>query len=716
MKSLLRRQSRLLVSCLLIAISACREVDAPPPAAVADDPELSLVAGSLRGLPGDTVAVTMTGSALDGSGLIGFQGRLDFDPGRLRYVGQPMAGGTLVLVNGDSANAGGLRYLAYNHQRVRPGDVMLVFEVLSTDYAGTLRLTVDEAVTPGLRKANVRAGGAISEDSAYGTGSAVAFRTVLDWVGHLGWSERAPVGGPRRAPGEGTVYGDASENGTVSSFDAAIVANVAVGNLPLLTDGSKDYVIAGNVAPTNPPGLGEFGDTNPPGRNSDGSYTITVLDLAIIRSEVLGVDDPVVGAAIPGRVLAPNRVIVSGTIDSGVTRTMTKDTIYELRGTVKVRRRGVLIIQPGTRIEGDSATRGALLVAPGGLLQAVGSRVEPIVFTCSAAIKTRGCWGGIQLAGYSFMNNGVTHEGDDVIGCPVKQIPGDTGFYGGCRIGDTTGVLRYARVEYAGQMVTAGIPVPGLSLLGVGFGTVIDSVQVYGSASDGLLVSGGTAEFRYLVLSNNLSSGLRWDDGWNGRAQFVVIQQDMGNGDAIRGSNFGGNHNATPRSRPILYNLTISGGAGTNSAAGIVLENGTDAELRNLVVIREAGAGFDIQGQETCNRAQLPNGIVLTHSVFFMSNPDFAADPDCIDESAYALDPLRLNRVLDPLLMEPFGTRSPDFRPATTSPLSNGYAVPPNDGFFVPATAFIGAMPPANVTMNVIPWYPGWTRGWNGAP
>jgi hypothetical protein len=324
------------------------------------------------------------------------------------------------------------------------------------------------------------------------------------------------------------------------------------------------------------------------------------------------------------------------------------------------------------------------------------------------------------LSGFSLMNNGeILPGGDEVNGCPQKIGPVHPGYYGGCLVQHNSGILRYVRIEYAGMASPGQGPVPGLALLAVGSSTVIDSVQVYGSLGDGIYVGGGTVNLRSVLITNNAGDGLRWEDGWVGKMQFVIIHQDADNDHAIHGANFSVNPAAGPRSAPQLYHVSISGppaGLGA-TGAGILLEHGTDATIRNAIVYRPGGAGADIGGNESCSRAlAAPPFLRVENSIFFGGNPDFAADSDCIDESAYALDPALANRVIDPGLIAPGLMVSPDFRPQPGSPALSGFSVPPSDGFFDLTAGYVGAVGPANATGSNIPWYAGWTRGWNGVP
>lgn len=698
----------------MAALAGCAPDDAGPTNAASNRGAAGTVAlriSSTDVAPGGLVVVVA--SPGNPAHLRGFQGRIGFDPARLDYVGQPLEGKTLVIVNHRLADSGEVRFLAFEDAGLAASDVRLVFRVRASNYARQVVLRADEAVDDrGLRTALDPRGGLVV-DRALVVPSGARRLTLLDWVEHLGLAEPARQSPFPLSAGDGYIFGDPTLNGLVTSLDAAVTANVAVGNLPLLVDPTKDYAVAANVAPFNLPGLGEANDPLPPGRNGDGSLVISVLDVASISNESLGRDQPVVGEPIPGRQLAGNRVVVTGVIDSGLTRTFRRDTIYELQGAVDVLYGATLVIEAGTRIEADEATHAGLRVWRGGNLVAIGTRLQPIVFTCNAPVPTRGCWDGIQISGFSVLNNGVPGAGgNEVFGCAEKPAPGGGGRYGGCLPNDNSGALQYVRVEYGGSAMQDKA---ALRLLGVGFNTAIDSVQVYGSADDGMLIAGGYAALRTVVLTNNAGTALRWDDGWQGRIQSLIVQQGADNGDAIVGANLTANPDATPRSAPTLWNVTVVGTGPGSFARGLVLESGTDVQVWNAVVQRTGGAALDIVGAAACAQA-LSGGINVQNSVFFDGNPNFATDADCIDEGAWALDPARMNRVVDPQLIGPYSPAAPDFRPVQASPLGADFATPPNDGFYDPSARFVGAVPPANATGNIIPWYAGWTRGWSGTP
>ena len=104
-----------------------------------------------------------------------------------------------------------------------------------------------------------------------------------------------------------------------------------------------------------------------------------------------------------------------------------------------------LTIEPGTVLLGtDIAT---LLIGRGGRIHAEGTALSPIIMTSDESVGSRRVqgWGGLVLAGNAPINGceGGNCEGD-VEGVSNAQ-------YGGNDPADDSGVLKYVRVEFAGQ-------------------------------------------------------------------------------------------------------------------------------------------------------------------------------------------------------------------------------------------------------------------------
>jgi hypothetical protein len=255
---------------------------------------------------------------------------------------------------------------------------------------------------------------------------------------------------------------------------------------------------------------------------------------------------------------------------------------YVLRGAVFIARGANLVIQPGTRIVGEFATLGTLVIEQGGRIIADGTAAAPIVFTSDQPIgqRARGDWGGLIINGEAPTN----------LPGGVGLGEGDTGQYGGNSPNDNSGVLRYVRVEYAGIEFSPDNELNGIAFQGVGRGTVVDYVQIKFNKDDGVEFFGGTVDARHLILTAIGDDSIDWTFGWTGRIQFAIAQQrgdDADNG--IEADNNGNNNALTPVSNPTLYNVTLIGDPDTNEGGesddGGEIREGTAGTFRNFIIM-----------------------------------------------------------------------------------------------------------------------------------
>ena len=399
--------------------------------------------------------------------------------------------------------------------------------------------------------------------------------------------------------------------------------------------------------------------------------------------------------------------ILEGRITSD--RTLTSDKSYLLKGAVFVDNGATLTIEPGTFIFGEGATNGTLIIAQGGKLMADGTADRPIVFTSDAVEgqRDRGQWGGLIINGRAPVNTGDVAQGE-----------GDTGSYGGSDPADNSGILRYVRVEFAGIEFSPDNELNGIAFQGVGSGTTIEYVQVHYNQDDGIEFFGGTVNAKYLYCTGIRDDSFDWTDGWTGKGQFWVAQQrgdDADNG--FESDNEGDNNEATPRSNPTIYNVTLVGDPnGPESDTGLLLREGTAATLRNFIVIGFNKGGLDI---DTGSSIQLANSgeLSVQNTIFYNNKVDgtpgnFEVDndgeegnPDSFDEASWARMPSFNNAEVNPMLMAPYSTSTPDFTPESNSPAVDGtvpVASPPDDGFFT-SVNFIGGVDPLRN------WLAGWT-------
>jgi hypothetical protein len=397
--------------------------------------------------------------------------------------------------------------------------------------------------------------------------------------------------------------------------------------------------------------------------------------------------------------------VLSGTITDDLT--LTNDCEWLLRGGVFIgddTNETVLTIDAGTQIFGETSTRGMLVIARNSKIMAMGTADAPIVFTSSKeeGTRARGDWGGLIING-----NAVTNVGDEAFG------EGGTGWYGGTDNNDDSGELHYVRIEFAGQLISPDNELNGIAFQAVGSGTVIDHIQVHFNADDGVEFFGGAAEWKYIVTTGIGDDNLDWTDGWVGKGQFFVGQQwDGAGGNGIEADNNGEDNDAAPRSHPTLSNLTLAGSQnGAFSGTGILLREGTAANIYNAVVVGWGTQGFDIDHDATyangwdAGNNSLTGDLTVEGSIL-SNDTDFATDDD--GTAPFTLtdfwNNLNSGNVTvgdtSSVLEDAFNTGAPDLRPSGGSPAASG-AVDPGDAFF-DSVNFRGGIDPSD----------DWTQGW----
>lgn len=250
------------------------------------------------------------------------------------------------------------------------------------------------------------------------------------------------------------------------------------------------------------------------------------------------------------------------------------DTIYLLTGWYFVDSLASITIQPGTLILGDSASAGTLIISRGAKIHAEGTPNAPIVFTSAKApgARTPGDWGGIIILGSAPTNKPTTQQIEGGFG----TIPNTNAWYGGSNADDSSGVLRYVRIEFAGSVFSQDNESNGLTLGGIGRKTVIDHVQVSFANDDDFEFFGGNVDAKYLVSWRNLDDNLDSDFGYSGRVQFVFIKRDSSIFDASAGGSSNGFESdnegsapftAQPRTSARLSNVTLIGPAWDSTEA-----------------------------------------------------------------------------------------------------------------------------------------------------
>ncbi|MCL4235393.1 MAG: hypothetical protein KJ042_12845 [Deltaproteobacteria bacterium] len=394
-----------------------------------------------------------------------------------------------------------------------------------------------------------------------------------------------------------------------------------------------------------------------------------------------------------------NLCILTGVISEDYT--MKAENEYLLSGGVFIgddTNETVLTIEPGTRIYGESSTNGLLVVTRGSKIMAEGTADAPIVFSSSKVDgeRARGDWGGIIINGRAPINNCLVEDTTEF----CESIgEGGTGKYGGTDAGDSSGVLKYVRVEFAGNIISPDNELNGIAFQGVGSGTEVDYVHVHMNKDDGVEFFGGTVNAKHIIVTGVADDMLDWTDGWTGKVQFAVLQQYADGGDnGFEGDNNGEDNTATPRSHPTISNVTIIGVPGGEfSDLGMLIREGTAGNFSNIIIDGFAEGCIQIEHDETFNvaadGADLSGELTLTNSILHCDTvavePAEAADPDfTVADFVNTLN--ADNSTDDPMLSDAFNTSSPDFTPSGSSP-ALGAGVAPGDSFF-DAADFIGGV------------------------
>ena len=240
-------------------------------------------------------------------------------------------------------------------------------------------------------------------------------------------------------------------------------------------------------------------------------------------------DAPIIVAPVEDNVLS-----VSGEISESTT--WTNNNIYVLNQKVVVSSGVVLTIQAGTIIKGTEGTgslASALIVAKGGKLNAVGTSTSPIIFTSindNIAIgqtagtnlneTNSGLWGGLIVLG-----DAPCSFSGDVETLQIEGIPADDtfGLYGGNNATDNSGVYQYISIRHGGALIGEGNEINGLTLGGVGSGTVIENIEVVGNVDDGIEFFGGTVNASNLLVWAQGDDALDIDQAYSGTINNAVV-------------------------------------------------------------------------------------------------------------------------------------------------------------------------------------------------
>ncbi len=419
--------------------------------------------------------------------------------------------------------------------------------------------------------------------------------------------------------------------------------------------------------------------------------------------------------------------------------TWTSNNVYLLDGYVFVDSGATLTIEKGTVIKGLAGNHissgdpaSALIVVSTAKIYANGTADEPIIFTAEIDDindpydldeSDRGLWGGLILLGSAPLGNSspiATIEGIPSTESRIK--------FGGNNENDNSGSLTYVSIRHGGAELSPGDEINGLSLGGVGSGTVLEHIEIFANKDDGIEFFGGNPMLKWAAVAFCADDGFDWDLGYRGSGQFWFCIQALDDGDhaaEMDGAKPDGN---AIYSNPTVYNATYFGtGIDNQQAGGIALlfrdatagkyYNSIFTDFGNKMIQVEdlpAGSGVD-------SRQRMENGeLILANNIFFgfgnysTLNADLntgyiqytsgAEDSSC----QFLIDHFNNhnNSIVDPQIggisRLPDGGLDP--RPSANGPATQSLAAYPFSSFFTEVN-YKGAFDPTATGT----WADGWT-------
>ena len=420
---------------------------------------------------------------------------------------------------------------------------------------------------------------------------------------------------------------------------------------------------------------------------------------------------------------APENLVLSGEIKSSMS--LKDNATYTLKGRVSVTNNSVLTIPAGTQILVETAAsaseKGALIIGRGSKININGTKEKPVVFTSAASAKAPGDWIGIIV-----MGRASTNGSGGVLNLAGHTVSNETQF-GGSDDSDNSGSIKYLRLEYAGALNPAQEDewavdmTSGLSMNGVGSGTIVENVMVKHSRDDAFQFVGGTVNAKYLIAFNNGDDNFDFDRGYRGKLQFIISYNPTVSTVAIRAHGMESLNDKdaseiTPYTRPVISNMTIIGPQGTDTdmtrlSQGIYIRKNTRFNVQNSVIAGYSNGGLMLcpktkpllvnnQGSEF--KYNLVNADTQTRSFTYDNGPSgivIVPDPEvaaiAVQETAFQTPSLNRNKVVGTTELQLKGlyASTPDLSLATgSSALVNANLSGADFSSFFTAAAHLGAV------------------------
>lgn len=406
-----------------------------------------------------------------------------------------------------------------------------------------------------------------------------------------------------------------------------------------------------------------------------------------------------------------------------------------------------LTIEPGVTVYAEDepgASASALIVTSGATIDAVGTAQHPIVFTSVQAQTVAldhndvSLWAGIILLGDASINADATGvdnsanpglvltnqiEGLDPIGRHGLDTVTETAYltYGGTNDAHSAGMLKYVSIRHTGISLTGqeGDEIQGLTLGGVGSGTVLENIEIFVSGDDGIEIFGGTANLKNVVLAYAEDDTLDLDQGYRGMGQNIVVIQNAftdlfgTSRDGDSGGEWDGADSPetnTPAALGVFSNMTFVSNA-PESGRALRIRNGGANQVWNSVFLDYAEwIQFDNRPENNIVQDAVANGTSAFVGNIITSSTSTAIDAVLIDANdfsgvdAVALigDAANKNMVVTDAGMTV--TRGEGGKVTLSGPAAGSPALDPSNVVALPDNGFFTAVNYVGAFDGVISW------------
>jgi len=202
-----------------------------------------------------------------------------------------------------------------------------------------------------------------------------------------------------------------------------------------------------------------------------------------------------------------------------------------------------------------------------------------------------GQWGGLTILG-----NAPTNHTNPFY--EVDETNPDFAF-GGTVATDNSGTLKNVYVLNSGVTMSTDQEINGLSLAGVGSGTMIENIVVSNSSDDCIEIWGGTVNITNATMVNCQDDSFDLDYGYVGYATNIYVQQTDESSHAGMEISSGG---TSPMTSPVIRNFVVNKTVNTDEGGIYIKDDTTAPTFINGLVTTTSDANINAKKVFTANQ------------------------------------------------------------------------------------------------------------------